>query len=178
MGRLTRRQWVKHLDKLSAQFKKERENREAGQLSLPRLFGQESPIRKVTKHVRRPLTQARRKIQTSLNFTAKAEKCSRRPPVQRCTGASSWFPPVQRCTGASSWRPPVQRCTGDSTVTRVISPSPRKRQNVKDQVSAIPPAATRPVGLRSGGTGLTCPIARIGPTRHSGERILDVDTNT
>jgi hypothetical protein len=48
MGRLTRRRWVKHLDKLSAQFQKERDNREAGQLSLPRLLRFESPVRKAT----------------------------------------------------------------------------------------------------------------------------------
>ena len=43
MGRLTRRRWVRHLDKLSAQFQKECENRVAGQLSLPRMLGVESP---------------------------------------------------------------------------------------------------------------------------------------
>jgi hypothetical protein len=104
-----------------------------------------------------------------------------RPLVQRCTRDSSWRPPAQRCAGASidiergnnSRRPPAQRCTGASIDFRVISPSPRKIQN---QVSAIPPAASD--GLRSGGTSLAGPIACTGPTRHSGERILVVDTNT
>jgi hypothetical protein len=47
------------------------------------------------------------------------------------------------------------------------------------QVTAIPPAALRPVGLRSGGTGFAGPVARTGPTRHSGEPIFNlIDSNT
>ena len=87
MGRLTRRQWVRHLDKLSAQFQKERENREARQLSLPRLLGLESPVRKVIKRVRHPITQARRKIQTSLNFTVKPNTSGKVVGAPLCNGA-------------------------------------------------------------------------------------------
>jgi hypothetical protein len=46
------------------------------------------------------------------------------------------------------------------------------------RVPPIPPAAPRPVGLRSGKTGFAGPVARTGPTRHSGEPILAIDSNT
>jgi hypothetical protein len=46
------------------------------------------------------------------------------------------------------------------------------------QVPPIPPAALRPVGLRSGKAGFAGPAARTGPTRHSGEPILAIDSNT
>jgi hypothetical protein len=200
MGRLTRRRWVKHLDKLSAQFQKERQNREAGQLSLPRLLGLASPERKVPQRVRHTPTQARRKIQTSLNFTVKRSEngtntsgrggtnVSRRgganasgrggPNTSGRGGTNASGRGGPNTSGYSSWWPPAQRCAGASIDPQIISPSPRKIRWKNDLVSTIPPATTWPVGLRSGETTSAGPIARTGPTRHSGERILVVDTNT
>ena len=184
MGRLTRRRWVKHLDKLSAQFQKERQNREAGQLSLPRLLGLASPERTVPQRVRHTPTQARRKIQTSLNFTVKRPENGTNTSERGGTNASGRGGPNAsgrggpNTSGYRSWRPPAQRCAGASIDPQVISPSPRRIKWKNDLVSTIPPATTWPVGLRSGETTSAGPIARTGPTRHSGERILVVDTNT
>jgi hypothetical protein len=47
VGRLTRRKWAKHLDKLHAQFLTECENRESGQRSIPNMLGIASPVRMV-----------------------------------------------------------------------------------------------------------------------------------
>ena len=187
MGRLTRRRWVRHLDKLSAQFQKECGNREAGQLSLPRMLGVESPLRPVTRRTRCTETPARRKIQTTLRFVPQTDNNleflqsgtnayahgnrMRRPPAQRCAGVSFKECGTNAC-GNRMRRPPAQRCAGVSFITE------KEGEHSNDQVSAIPPAATRPDGLRSGGTSPAGPIARTGPTRHSGERILVVDTNT
>ncbi len=173
MGRLTRRRWVRHLDKLHAQFQKECQNRAAGQLSLPRMLGLESPTRTHSQRTRRTGPMTCRKVQTILRFTPAAKRVIA-PALQGkedCIHESgpnargTQWPPAQRCAGERIFerRPPVQRCTGVS---------------FNDQVSTIPPAAPRPVGLRSGGNNSVGPIARTGPTRHSGERILDVDTNT
>jgi hypothetical protein len=189
MGRLTQRRWVRQLDKLNAQFQKECENREAGELSLPRMLGAESPVRTVPKRTRRTDAPAGQKIQTILNFspiTKIANKMEpqeggtnahgnrmRRPPAQRCAGVG--FMEMEGGTnprGNRMRRPPAQRCTGVSFILE------REEKHPNDQVSTIPPAASRPVGLRSGGTNFDVPTARTGPTRHSGERILDVDTNT
>jgi hypothetical protein len=192
MGRLTRRRWVKHLDKLSAQFQKEKKNREAGQLSLPRLLGLASPERTVSQRVRHTPTQARRKIQTSLNFTVKRPENGTNAPERGGTNASGRGGTNAsgrggtnasgrggtNTSGYRSWRPPAQRCAGASIDPRIISPSPRRIKWKTDLVSTIPPATAWPVGLRSGETTPTGPIARTGPTRHSGERILVVDTNT
>jgi hypothetical protein len=44
MGQLTSPHWVKQLDKLHIQFLKESKNREAGQLSLPKILGVASSV--------------------------------------------------------------------------------------------------------------------------------------
>jgi hypothetical protein len=69
MGRLTRRKWVKHLDKLHAQFRTERENREAGQRSIPNMLGIASPVRTAKPRVKPAApVRRRRKVQTQLTF--------------------------------------------------------------------------------------------------------------
>ena len=169
MGRLTRRRWVRHIDKLSVQFQKESGNREAGQLSLPRMLGVESPLRPVTKRTQRTETPTRRKIQTTLRFIPPTD--NDKIFLQSGTNTSMhgnrmWRPPVQRCAGVSfkedgtnicgnrMRRPPVQQCAGVSFITE------RERVHSNDHLSAIRPAAT------------------VCDTRHSGEHILVVDTNT
>ena len=129
------------MDKLREQFQKECENREAGQLSLPRILGVASPVQKVTRHVRRTEVPIQRKIQTTLNFVL--------PPHDKLTSRTST--PRRGGRNASGdrikynmWSPPAQRCAGvrfniDGQARTYL----REEQKPNDQVSAIPPAATR-----------------------------------
>jgi hypothetical protein len=145
------------------------------------MLGLESPSRTPSQRTRRTGPTTCRKVQTILRFSPAAKRviATALQEKEDCIHESgtnargTQWPPAQRCAGERIFesgtnarrtrRPPVQRCTGVS---------------FNDQVSTIPPAAPRPVGLRSGGNNSVGPIARTGPTRHSGERILDVDTNT
>ena len=190
MGRLTRRKWVKHLDKLHAQFRVECENREAGQRSIPSMLGVTSPVRQAKPRIKRTAPVLRkRKIQTQLRFAPIGDTGytgTQRTPRTSNLVTPSTLRSVEERSGRGGTNPsgvvlvtPSALWSAEERIGRgALRPSGDIRDNRNVQVTTIPPAAPRPAGLRSGWTGYASPLARSGPTRHSGERILDVDTNT
>jgi hypothetical protein len=83
---------------------------------------------------------------------------------------------------ASAAIPPRANLPQDRPVSAQLttpkSSAPPSPVSPFSSTSTIPDGVRLPPAfLRSGGTGFASPIARTGPIRHSGERILDVDTN-
>jgi hypothetical protein len=188
MGRLTRRKWVKHLDKLHAQFPVECKNREAGQRSIPSMLGVTSPVRQAKPRIKRTAPVLRkRKIQTQLNFAPIGDTgytSTQRTPRTGYLVTPSTLRSVEERSGRGGTNPSGVVLVTPSTLWSAEGRMKRGEtspsgENRIVQVTTIPPAAhPRPAGLRSGWTGYASPLARSGPTRHSGERILDVDTNS